>query len=185
MDPDASPLDLVLPDLRRLMARAGVAYRIVGGVAVVHHGYLRTTRDVDVLVEPQAQAELERHLAACGFARESATRLRHTATGVPVDLLIAGAPMPRPGSPAYPSPGSLASSAEDAAIVGLVGLLGLKLAARRHQDRADVVQLLKRVEESDYIVLEAATSPALRPELARLREDALEELAWERAGEGQ
>lgn len=46
--PDLSPhgvsasaprVDEALPALRRLLEAAGGAYRLVGGVAVVHHGY--------------------------------------------------------------------------------------------------------------------------------------------------
>jgi len=35
--------------------RAGVRYVIVGGCAVILHGYFRTTHDVDLLVEPSPE----------------------------------------------------------------------------------------------------------------------------------
>lgn len=54
-----------------------------------------------------------------------------------------------------------------------------KLQAKRHQDIADVVALLEGLDDARYLALEAATPPARRPELARLREDALEELRFE------
>jgi hypothetical protein len=63
--------------------------------------------------------------------------------------------------------------------VDLGGLLELKLLARRHRDLADVVELLKRLDEARYDAIEAAVERSLRPELARLRRDALEELATE------
>jgi hypothetical protein len=40
---------------------------------------------------------------------------------------------------------------------------------------ADVVQLLQRLDEGRYLEIEAAMPPELRPELASLRRDALEE----------
>ena len=179
MSDDVDRVDAALPPLRRLLESAGVAFRLVGGVAVVHHGYVRTTRDVDVLLAREAAERLDPLLAAHGFERVSATRLLHQATGVDVDLLLSGEPMPRPGSPPYPFPESLPGSPADPAVVGLPGLLQLKLYSARHQDLADVVALLKRLDEGDYLRVEAATPPALRPQLVELRQDALEERSWE------
>jgi hypothetical protein len=62
-------------------------------------------------------------------------------------------------------------------VVGLAGLFTLKLQARRHQDLADVVALLKGLDEVAYTEVESEVDPALRPALADLRRDALEELA--------
>ena len=56
-------------------------------------------------------------------------------------------------------------------------MLELKLVARRHQDLADVVALLKPVSEGAYMELDAAVPLSLRPMLQGLRRDALEELA--------
>jgi len=72
------------------------------------------------------------------------------------------------------SPGS-------ADVVGLVGLIALKLAARRAQDRADIVALLTPLDDAAYLVLEASLPASRRPMLAALRDEALEELAMARA----
>jgi hypothetical protein len=170
-------VDEALPAVRRLFEEAGILYKLVGGIAVVHHGYARMTEDIDVLVDGARLDGLVAHLAAHDFARESPTRLRHLPTGVRVDLLIAGTSMPRPGSPPYPSPDALPSSDADAAFVGLAPLLQLKLRAHRHQDLADVVALLQRVDDARYLELEAQTPRELRERLGELRRDALEELA--------
>jgi hypothetical protein len=177
MNPDLPAVDIALVDLEQMLGTVGVRFKIVGGVAVVHHGYARTTEDIDVLVEAGAVARLEPQLAGFGFERVSPARLRHVATGVAVDVLVAHSPMPRSGSGAYPSPEELAPSDRDAAIVGLPGLIELKLRSARHRDEADVVELLKRIDEARYIELEAAVGAGLRPALALLRRDALEELA--------
>ncbi len=179
MNPDLPAVDAALGDVRRLLEDAGVRFKLVGGVAVVHHGYSRTTEDVDVLVESGASARLEAFLSDHGFARESEVRLRHVATGVRVDLLVGGTPMPRPLSGTYPAPDSLTGSARDPAIVSLEGLLELKLRAGRYRDVADAVELLKRLDEARYIEAEAAVPAGLRPQLAGLRRDALDELADE------
>lgn len=162
-----------------MLEAAGIPFKIVGGLAVVHHGYARTTEDIDLLVEAGSSEALDARLASHGFTRETPHRLRHRATGVAVHLLVAGEPMPRPGAPPYPGPESLPSSPGDPAVVGLAGLVRLKLLADRHQDRADVVALVKPLDERVYLDLESALEPAeLRTHLAELRRDALDEASW-------
>jgi hypothetical protein len=140
-------------------------------------GSVRTTEDIDALVDAGGPAKLAAHARENGFVVESRTRLRHVSSGVSLDLLVAGDPMPRAGSPSYPSPSALLGSPRDSAIVGLEALCELKLWARRHRDLADIVELLKPLEDTRYIELEAAMPALLWPELARLRGDALEERA--------
>jgi hypothetical protein len=180
MTPTSRSVDLALPATRALFAALGIPYLIVGGVAVVHHGYLRTTDDIDVLVEAPSLAPLAESAAAHGFRVESRTRLRHVASGVAVDLLISGEPMPRPGSPHYPFPDPSRASPTDKSIADLALLCELKLHAHRHRDLADVVELLQRVNEGQYLEVEAAMPEALRPEIATLRRDALEEERFNR-----
>ncbi len=180
MEPESSPVDQALPRLRALLRAAGVAFKIVGGVAVVHHGYQRTTVDLDVLIEADDLARLDAELLAVfGFVRTSAARLTHQATGVRVDLLISGQTLPRPGSQPFPSPASVEASLRDPEVIGLAGLLALKLQAARHRDTSDVVELLKRLDPADYQQLEARMDPGQRSELYRLWQDALEEKSWE------
>ena len=179
MNPDLPSVDVALPEVRRLFTEAGVAFLLVGGVAVVHHGYARTTEDVDVLVEAATADRLDPLLPTHGFERLSPTRLRHLPTGVRVDLLVAGESMPGRHPVRYPSPIEAGGSVRDASVIDLKGLVSLKLHAHRHRDLADVVELLKRIDEAHYIELEAATDNRLRPELSALRRDALEEASLE------
>lgn len=56
------------------LARAGVDFAVVGGVAVILHGYERTTRDLDIIIHPSPE-NVGRLLAFLsswgeGFARE-------------------------------------------------------------------------------------------------------------------
>ena len=182
MRPDLPLVEQALESARRLFAEAEVTYLLVGGVAVIHHGYVRTTRDLDVLLERRDASNLgEALLARHGFLRTAVNRLRHVASGADVDLLFAGDPRPRHGTPPYPSPGELGRSAREADVVDLRSLLDLKLTAGRHQDLADVVALLKPLDEASYLALEAGLRQELRSALLRLRRDALEELDWERS----
>ncbi len=180
MTPTASSVDLALPATRSLFEEVGGAFKLVGGIAVVHHGYLRTTQDIDVLVESRALARVAALAPAHGFVVETRTRLRHIASGVAVDLLVAGEHVPRPGSAPFPEPGLVAGSPDDDRVVALGPLLELKLRAHRYQDLADVVALLKPMNEARYLELEAAMALELRRELADLRRDALEEEALRR-----
>jgi hypothetical protein len=174
----AAEVDVALPAVRELLHAAGVPFRFVGGVAAVHHGYVRTSEDIVVLVEASRLNALdEEQLESHGFRRLSRARLEHEASGVRVDLLISRDPVPRRAGVTYPGPLEVEASERDGDLVGLAPLLQLKLLAGRYQDRADVVALLKRIDDAHYLPLEAAMSPALRPELARLRRDALEEAA--------
>ena len=79
----------------------------------------------------------------------------------------------------FPAPESLAASPRDPAYVALAPLLELKLRAGRAQDIADVTQLLKLLDDAEYLALEAASPAELRARVASLREDALEELRFE------
>lgn len=180
MDPDVPPVDEALPALRQLLEAAGVDFRIAGGVAVVHHGYVRSTDDLDVLIESGGVERLSAHLAAHGFRRTGDRRITHDATGVRVDLLVEGEKLPRPGAGSYPSPAALESSPRDSAIVSLPALVTLKLRAGRHQDGADVVALLKPLDDAEYLEVESRVPAELRSALLALRRDAVEERSWER-----
>jgi len=180
MNASAPPVDEALPAVRALLDAINEPYRIVGGVAVVHHGYVRTTVDIDVLVGPSALAAIAGVATSMGFSVESRARLRHQASGVRVDLLIAGDAMPR-GGHVYPDPATTEASNSDAAVVGLAALFDLKLCAHRHQDLADIVALLKLATDAAYLEVESRVPASRRAELAALRRDALEELSFEQA----
>jgi predicted nucleotidyltransferase len=51
-------------DFLRVLAKHGVRYLLIGGIAVIHHGYSRLTADVDVLYDcsPQNAERLWRAL---------------------------------------------------------------------------------------------------------------------------
>ncbi len=172
-------VDEAIAPTRALLDAARVDYKLIGGLAVIHHGYARLTVDIDVIVERGAHSRLEPLLAEHGFSRSRHDQLRHDNTGVRVDVLEEGVPMARPGAPAFPAPASLAASPSDRRVVALAPLIALKLHARRLQDLADVGALIMHLDEIGYTALEAATEPGLRPLLSRIRAEALDELAME------
>ncbi|MGH7281456.1 MAG: hypothetical protein ACRELY_08045 [Polyangiaceae bacterium] len=181
MDPEIPPADEALPAVRALFAAAKVPFKIVGGIAVVHHGYARATEDIDVLVPLGSEAAIDAVLEKHDFVRESRARLRHAPTRVRVDLLIEGDAIPRAATMTYPSPMRVSASAADGDVISLSELVTLKLFAHRHQDLADVVALLKNLDDAHYLELEGQTPAQLRKTLADLRRDAQEELATREA----
>ncbi len=180
MKPDLPRIDLALPALRELLRSAAVPFKVAGGVAVIHHGFERFTRDLDVLVSSNASEALDPLLASHGFERVSEVRLRHVSTGVRVNLLVAGRSLAGPRDPRpFPNPVDCGGSASDPDVIGLVELVSLKLSAGRRQDLADVMKLMKVVDEAAYIALEASVPAMHRQELHDLRVEALEELTWD------
>ena len=84
MDKRSSILD-VARELSRLMRENGIRGVVVGGVAVVLHGHVRTTKDVDVFVEEPLDP-LADLLIANGFVFD-AGRKEFVREGVPVHLV--------------------------------------------------------------------------------------------------
>lgn len=161
-----------------MLARAEVTYALVGGIAVIHHGYVRTTQDIDLLLDRHEAGRVVPLLHAGGFEAHGERRWRHLSTGVTVDLLFGGEPMPRERD-RYPFPADVGRSSRERDIVDLPALITLKLQAGRFRDEADVVELLQRLDEGDYLRVEAAFAPELRPRLFELRTVALEERRWD------
>lgn len=122
-----------------------------------------------------------RSSASFEFGRVRESRIVQEPTQI--DFLFAGDPIRRaPADVFFPDPDEIASSPGDAAYVGLAPLLELELWSYRKQDVADAVALLEKLQDIEYDVREAHFDPRLRPELWRLRQDALAELSWEARG---
>jgi hypothetical protein len=124
-----------------------IPYAIVGGMAVNAHRYVRTTDDVDFLVGA-ASLSIIRDLVAQGVFGAVAGRSRRfidPGTGIHFDVLVTGR-FPgngRPGPIMFPDPESVTVVLKDLPVVNLKTLIELKLAARRHKDFADVVDLIR------------------------------------------
>lgn len=73
------PLSDDMKELFRLFREQGVQYVVVGGFAVNYYGYVRTTQDIDVLVNPTGDnaGRVMGALAEFGFA----------GAGIPPELL--------------------------------------------------------------------------------------------------
>jgi hypothetical protein len=123
-----------------------IPYAIVGGMAVNAHGHARTTKDVDFLLNAEGFAAFSQLCVGKVFDRVPGRprRFRDPANGVTFDFLITGLypGSGQPGPIAYPDPSAVAEVIEKRRVVNLATLIQLKLAARRYQDYADVVNLI-------------------------------------------
>jgi hypothetical protein len=142
--------DEVHKAMRRLVRRldkAGIPYVVVGGMAVTYHKYRRTTNDVDVLLTRKGLDDFRQRLAGRNYQQvEGRTRrFKDRANNIQIDFLVTGMFPGRgnPGPVAFPDPNEVAEVIEKVRIVNLPTLIELKLAARRYQDFADVVNLIR------------------------------------------
>ncbi len=130
----------------------GVAYAIVGGMALFQHGFRRFTEDVDILVTPESLLLIHEQLAGRGYLAPFAgsRNLRDTEWGVRIEFLITGG-FPGDGKPkpvAFPDPAKVAVELDGRKYLSLVSLIELKLASgmtntHRLKDLADVQELTK------------------------------------------
>jgi hypothetical protein len=147
--------DPVFNTLRTITARLrelGVPYAVAGGMALVAHGYNRTTVDVDILVTPEGLAEIHQRLEGLGYVPPFAgsKQLRDTNTKVKIEFLTTGG-FPGDGKPkpvAFPDPGDAGVEIDGIRFLKLTTLVELKLAsgmtnAGRLKDLADVQELIR------------------------------------------
>lgn len=125
-------------EVSRLLATAGFSTPIIGGVAVVLHGYLRTTRGVDVLVDDDLDyVGVELNEAGYSYGSDGFGR-----DGVPIRLV----PIAETGLMAF-----LPTEIDGITTVGLADLIAMKLRSGwknliRSLDLADAIGLIRRHE---------------------------------------
>ncbi len=150
---------------------AGVRYLVVGGVAVVLHGHLRTTADLDLVVQLTSDNALRavRSLATLGYRPRAPVRAEQFADattreswlrekgltvfglwsdrypGLAVDLFVAE---PFDFDQAHSRAVTVALDTTTATVVSLLDLLALKKAAGRPVDLADI-EALQTLAEGD------------------------------------
>jgi hypothetical protein len=142
--------------LQRITARSGalgIAYAVVGGMAMFAHGFRRFTEHVDLLVTREGMQRIVAELEGLGYVRPAgtSTKLHDTQSGVRIESLITGG-FPGDGKPkpvAFPDPTAVSVTIDGVQYVGLPTLVELKLASgmtggvNRLKDLADVVELIR------------------------------------------
>jgi hypothetical protein len=145
--------DPVHKTLRRTiknLEKAKIPYALMGGMAVNLHGYRRTTNDVDILLTAEGLAEFRKRFVPKHYEATPRRPRRFTdrKNQVIVDFLVTGL-YPgngQPGPIAFPDPAAVRTTIEGWEVINLAVLIELKLAARRHQDFADVISLIRAHE---------------------------------------
>jgi hypothetical protein len=142
--------DEVHKTLRRIvrrLERAGIPYAVLGGMAVNAHKYERTTGDVDLLLTPDGFAEFQRRFVRKHYIQREgrSRRFIDRVNEKGVDILVTGhfPGSGRPGPIAFPDPANVSEKIRSVRVVNLRTLIELKLAARRHRDFGDVVELIR------------------------------------------
>jgi hypothetical protein len=124
-------------------------------MALVAHGYDRTTVDVDLIVTEEGLASIHQNLTGLGYlpAFSNSKTLRDTDTQVRIEFLVTGR-FPGDGKPkpvAFPDPAEEGIEFDGVRYVGLPSLVDLKLASgmsapHRLKDLADVQELIRVLE---------------------------------------
>jgi hypothetical protein len=134
-----------LATLQTLARKEGIPLAIVGGLAAIHHGYERFTKDIDVVVRSGNLDVLPRVAPQYGIKviwvdREGWHKLQ--CEGVSIDVVPEGR-KPRKDAPTtIPGPEQLGVR-EGAGYARIAGWMETKLGSYRVQDQADVVQVIK------------------------------------------
>lgn len=146
------PVHRALQRITQRLNELGIPYAIAGGMALVAHGYERTTVDVDILVTREGLAEIHARLDGLGYVPpfKGSKNLRDTETGVKIEFLVTGG-FPGDGKPkpvAFPDPAACAVEIETGKYLGLPTLVELKLASGmtnllRAKDIGDVIALIQ------------------------------------------
>ena len=146
------PVHQSLHEIARRLTELGIDYAVAGGMALVAHGYDRTTVDVDILVTERGLDAIHQSLGGLGYVPPFAgsRNLRDTSTGVRIEFLVTGQ-FPGDGKPkavAFPDPAAVAEEIDGIRYVNLAALVELKLASGmtnpgRLRDLADVQELIR------------------------------------------
>ncbi|MCH8806690.1 MAG: hypothetical protein IH986_11450 [Planctomycetes bacterium] len=152
------PVHQTLRSIAQRLDEFGIAYAVADGMALVAHGYDRTTVDVDVLVTPDGLDAIHQALEGRGYLPpfEGSRNLRDTQTGVRIEFIVTGQ-FPGDGKPkpvAFPDPDKVAQEIDGVRFVNLPMLIELKLASGmsnpgRLRDLADVQELIRVLKLSE------------------------------------
>ena len=146
-------LNNALTQLSADLERHGIAYAVVGAVALMAHGYPRFTEDIDLLLTREGLETFRRELIGLGYlpAFEGARKkFRSALAGVPVEFILTGE-YPGDGQPkpvSFPDPATSSVEIDGVQVLTLESLIELKLASGmtapdRLKDLADVQELIK------------------------------------------
>lgn len=142
--------------LRRLakdLEGRGIAYCVIGAVALNQRGYRRFTENIELLLTSEGLNRFQNELVGRGYrpAFNGAQRkFRSAEEGVPIEIVVTGE-YPGDGKPkpvAFPDPATISDVIEGVRTASLERMIELKLAsgmtgAGRLKDLADVQEMIR------------------------------------------
>ena len=140
----------------RRLTEQGIEHAIIGGMAVVLHGFVRVTGDVDLLTTREGLDKIHERLVGLGYVpmfQGARKALRDTTTGVKVEFITTGE-YPGDGKPKpvrFPDPRDVTVERDGFPVIPVPKLIELKLAsgldvAHRLRDLADVQDLIRALK---------------------------------------
>jgi hypothetical protein len=147
------PVHKTVRRLAQRMSAEGIEYVLVGGMALVFHGYRRETVDVDIILDEHGRERFVENVVGRGYVQlfpGAKKRFRDSDTGVEIDVLIHG-DYPGDGKRkpvVVPRPQDVSTEIDGIRVITLEKLIELKLASGisasdRLRDLADVQELIK------------------------------------------
>ena len=147
-----SRLVKALTQVLAALRQHGVRHAAIGGLAVVAHGIVRATGDLDFLVDAACAEPLRRAMSSLGFRciYQSADIANYVSHDLRVDFVLAHRPL---ALALLESPARRSVFEHELPVVDVEGIVGLKLQAiandaRRVQDLTDIRALLSRHRET-------------------------------------
>jgi predicted nucleotidyltransferase len=138
--------------LLEALRRQGVRHAAIGGLAVVAHGVVRATQDLDFLIDAGARTDLDRVMSDLGFQciHSSEDAANYASEAFRIDFLFARR---EPTRRLLAGARTLRVFGHELAVVDVEGIIGLKLQAlvndpRRQQDLVDIRALLSAHRKS-------------------------------------
>jgi hypothetical protein len=152
------PVHKTMRDLARRLECEDIDYSVIGGMALVLHGYERLTVDVDLLMTREGLAKFVERLVGRGYMPAFPAAKKHfrdVETGVNIEIITTGE-YPGDGKPkpvSFPDPSRVSEIADGIKVIDLATLIELKLASglsaeHRVKDIADVQQLIETLNLS-------------------------------------
>ncbi len=142
-----------LENLARSLEQAGIAYVVIGGMAMAAHGFVRPTEDIDILLNAEGLEAFQRLLVGRGYVAAfpgASRKFKDVRTNVEIEILTAGG-FPGDGKPkpvCFPDPIAVAVNYNGIQVIELSRLIELKLASGmtargRLRDLADVQDMIQ------------------------------------------
>jgi len=144
-DAQESKFSKALATLKSLSRKEGIPLAIVGGLAAIHHGYERFTKDIDIVVASRnldILTHIAPHYGIKVIWKDPEGWHKLQCEGIPIDVVPEGRKARNDAPTAIPGPGELGVR-EGAGYATLGGWMETKLGSGRVQDKADVVQSMK------------------------------------------